>query len=425
MLFGPSGSGKTSLIRAGLLPVLSERISLVHIEATPDGTEATLLKRLQKQCPDLSEGLGLASLLVAARKGVTLSTGKKLLIVIDKFERWLRFRRVGEENGLVAALHQCDGEHVQALVIVRDDAWLAASRFMRDLGDRIVEGGNSAAVDPFDRGHARKVLAAFGRAFGKLPEEPVSLSEDQEKLLEGVISLLDGDGQLLPIRLVLLAETVKHRAWDEQALSEMLRMRDVARGFLEMAFGAENAPPEFGRHQKAVCSVLKSLLPLHGRGCEWRERTYGDLLSASGYASQPMLFGRLMQVLTDELRLVSHSSIGPLGANSDESRDGKDSYRLTTDYLIEPLRDWISRKKTTRRDRRSDRLSKSDNSDQIRHININAASEKELKRLPGIGGAIARRLIAARPFSAIDDLLTVKGIRAKTLRELGPFIGLE
>ncbi len=425
VMFGPSGSGKTSLIRAGLLPVLSERISLVHIEATTDGTESTLLKWLQKQCPDLSEGLGLASLLIAARKGVTLSPGKKLLIVIDQFERWLRIRRMGEEKGLVAALHQCDGEHVQALVVVRDDAWSGASRFMRDLGDRIAEGGNSAAVDPFDRGHARKILAAFGRAYGKLPEGLVPLSENQEKFLDGVISLLDEDGQILPIRLVLLAEMIKREAWDVQTLGEVIRAKDVARGFLEMAFSAKSAPPERGLHEKAVRSVLKALLPLPGRYCDGRERTYGDLLSASGYASQPMRFGPLMQILTDELGLVSHSSIGPLGVRSDESLDWEHPYRLTTDYLIEPLRDWLARKKMRRRDRTSDLPPEWEKPDQIRRINVNIASEQELKRLPGVGRAIARRLIDARPFSALDDLLNVKGIGTKNLTEIGPFIGLE
>ena len=240
LLFGPSGGGKTSLIRAGLLPVLSERISLEHIEATTDGTEATLLKRLQKRSPGLSEGLGLASMLIAARKGVTLLGGKKLLVVIDQFERWLRVGRAGEERGLVTALRQCDGEHVQALLVVRDDAWSGASRFMRDLGDRINEGSNSAAVDPFDRGHARKILAAFGRALGTLPEELLPLSEDQEKFLEGAISALDAGGQILPISLVLLAETVKREAWNEKTLSEVLRIRDVAKAFLEMAFSARS-----------------------------------------------------------------------------------------------------------------------------------------------------------------------------------------
>ena len=349
-----------------------------------------------------------------------MSPGKKLLVVIDQFERWLRVGRIGEEKGLVDALRQCDGEHVQALVVVRDDAWSSASRFMRDLGDRIVEGGNSAAVDPFDRRHARKILAAFGRAFGKLPEELVSLSEDQEKFLDGVISLLDTDGQILPIRLVLLAEMVRREAWDERALSKVLRTRDLARAFLEMAFSAKSAPPEFRLHEKAARSVLKSLLPLPGGNCDGRERTYADLLSASGYASQPVRFGSLMQILTDELGLVSHTSIGPLGVRSDESLDAEHTYRLTNDYLIEPLRDWLSRKKVTTRDRISNLPSESESPDQVRRINVNVASEKELKRLPGVGGAIARRLINARPFAAIDELLKVKGIGTKNLREIGP-----
>ena len=43
---------------------------------------------------------------------------------------------VEENTELVAALRHCDGEHVQAIVLVRDDFWLAASRFMREPGDR-------------------------------------------------------------------------------------------------------------------------------------------------------------------------------------------------------------------------------------------------------------------------------------------------
>ena len=40
---------------------------------------------------------------------------------------------------------------VQAVVLVRDDFWMAATRFMRDLEIRLLEGENSAAVDLFDR----------------------------------------------------------------------------------------------------------------------------------------------------------------------------------------------------------------------------------------------------------------------------------
>ena len=39
--------------------------------------------------------------------------------------------------------------------MVRDDFWLAVSRFLRDLETRLVEGQNSALVDLFDLDHAR------------------------------------------------------------------------------------------------------------------------------------------------------------------------------------------------------------------------------------------------------------------------------
>ena len=94
-----------------------------------------------------------------------------MLIVLDQFEQWLHARREEENTALVQALRQCDGEHVQCIVMVRDDFWMAATRFMRAVEIRLLEGDNSAAVDLFDPAHARKVLASFGRAFGKLSEQ--------------------------------------------------------------------------------------------------------------------------------------------------------------------------------------------------------------------------------------------------------------
>ena len=52
--------------------------------------------------------------------------------------------------------------------MVRDDFWMAATRFFRDLDIPLVERHNSAAVDLFDIDHAERVLKAFGLAFGKL-----------------------------------------------------------------------------------------------------------------------------------------------------------------------------------------------------------------------------------------------------------------
>ena len=93
-----------------------------------------------------------------------------MLLVLDQFEQWL-FARRGEENTeLVAALRHCDGEHVQAVVMVRDDFWMAATRFMRDLEIDLLRRRELALVDLFDPRHARKVLAAFGPPSATLPE---------------------------------------------------------------------------------------------------------------------------------------------------------------------------------------------------------------------------------------------------------------
>lgn len=48
-------------------------------------------------------------------------------------------------------------------------------------------------------------------------------------------------------------------------------------------------------------------------------------------------------------------------------------------------------------------------------ININKASLEALQTLPGIGPALSRRIIAARPFEAVESLVEIPGISANTL----------
>src|SRR5262249_16048671 len=149
---------------------LSADVVAAYVETTALDTERRLLNALRKRCPALPTNLGLKETLAALRRGQAIPVGKKVLIVLDQFEQWLHANKGKEDRELVEALRQCDGWRVQCVVMVRDDFWLADSRFLRDLEIRAVEGQNSALIDLFDLDHARKVLAAFGRAFGKLPE---------------------------------------------------------------------------------------------------------------------------------------------------------------------------------------------------------------------------------------------------------------
>ncbi|MBL4689351.1 MAG: helix-hairpin-helix domain-containing protein [Nannocystaceae bacterium] len=51
-------------------------------------------------------------------------------------------------------------------------------------------------------------------------------------------------------------------------------------------------------------------------------------------------------------------------------------------------------------------------------VDINRADLEALQSLPGIGPALSRRIVAARPFEAVEDLRRVKGIGPATLKRI-------
>jgi len=400
LIYGPSGCGKSSLVKAGLLPRLGKHVLPVYIEATPEETEARLLNGLRKACHELSRGLGLVDSLASLRRGRILPPERKVLLVLDQFEQWL-FAKRGEENTeLVAALRHCDGEHLQAVVLVRDDFWMAATRFMRGLEIRLVEGENSAAVDLFDFDHARKVLVAFGRAFGRLPENAADTSKDQKDFLKESVNGLAEEGKVISVRLALFAEMLKGKPWAPATLKEVGGTKGVGVTFLEETFSASTAPPEHRFHQKAAQAALRALLPESGTDIKGQMRSRQELLEVSGYADRPRDFDDLIHILDPELRLITPTDPEGVagdewraaGENSDEraalptvgsvavrhgtgrevlsgdqgsphypatrhSSPSTHHYQLAHDYLVHSLRDWLTRKqRETRRGRAQLRL---------------------------------------------------------------------
>lgn len=53
---------------------------------------------------------------------------------------------------------------------------------------------------------------------------------------------------------------------------------------------------------------------------------------------------------------------------------------------------------------------------------VNTASRDDLMRIPGIGEVTANAIIEARPFGAVGELTRVRGVGAKTLESVQPYL---
>ena len=279
--------------------------------------------------------------------------------MLDQFEQWLHAKRQEENTELVQTLRHCDGERVQCIVMVRDDFWLAVSRFMKELEVRVVEGQNSALVDLFDKDHARKVLAAFGRAFGKLSPNPGEMSKDHKQFLEQAIHGLTQEGKIICVRLAAFAEMMKSKSWLPATLKKVGGTEGIGVTFLEETFSAATAPPEHRYHQKAARAVLKALLPEYGSEIKGHMRSHAELLAASGYGSRQKEFDDLIRILDGEIRLISPTDPEGQNAESDtysEIQAGQRYYQLTHDYLVHSLWGWLTRKQKETRTGRAELL---------------------------------------------------------------------
>jgi serine/threonine protein kinase len=347
LIYGPSGCGKSSMMKAGLLPRLARLVTTVYIEATMDETEVRLLKALRRQIPYLPSNLDLVEALAALRQGLFTAPGQIVLLVLDQFEQWLHAKKDEENSELIKALRHCDGSRLQCIVMVRDDFWMAATRFMRELEIRLLDGQNSAAVDLFPTHHAQKVLAAFGQAFGALHDNPGELSKVQKQFLKQAIRGLAQDGKVVCVRLALFAEMMKGRAWTPAALKEVGGTQGVGITFLEETFASATAPPEHRYHQKAARAILRALLPAAGTDLKGHMRSYSELLEVSGYGDRPRDFAELIHILDGEIRLITPTD--PEGLEGTENLEaqtasGERYYQLSHDYLVHSLREWLTLK---------------------------------------------------------------------------------
>jgi hypothetical protein len=321
LIYGPSGCGKSSLVRAGLIPHLAEYVLAIHLDATPDATEQQLLQRLHKRLPGLPSELDLPGALAYLRQDASPLEGRKLVLILDQFEQWLHAHPVLEEQPLLQALAHCDGGRLQAVVMVRDEFFLAIDRFMDALDVPIRKGINMALVDLFAPDHARHVLAEFGRVYGGIPDHQDQYTQDQNLFLERAIAqLADADGRVVSVRIALFADMVRDKPWTTQTLRQLGGVAGVGVAFLEENLDRPTANPEHRAHRPAAMAVLKALLPEAGTDIKGGRRAQGDLLRIAGYEKQPAKFERLLQILDSDLRIIT--PVESAGGDDDAAGSG-------------------------------------------------------------------------------------------------------
>ena len=311
-----------------MLPRLAKHVLPVYVEATPDETENRLIKGLRRVCPDLRPKRVWSILWLPSARVECFRSGQKVLLVLDQFEQWLHERRNDGNKELVDGLRQCDGEHVQAVVLVRDDFWMAASRFMGDLEIRLLEGENTPWWTSLTPAMPRKFSSAFGRAYSAIPEKSGVISSDQDSFLDQSVSGLAQDGKIIPVRLALFAEMIKGKPWTLATLRAVGGAEGIGLTFLEETFSTPTATPEHRIHQKAAQAVLKSLLPESGTDFKGQMRSRQELLEVSGYAIRARDFEDLIRILDPELRLITPTEPEGFSSENEQITSSRRYYTL-------------------------------------------------------------------------------------------------
>ncbi len=397
VVYGPSGSGKSSLIKAGVTPSLPEGVSSITVECNAHNTESRLAAAVRRALADsgadAAAELTLPELFQKLQQQGTV--GRKFVIVLDQFEQWLHSHPEPRGTELVRAMEYCNGATLQALLLVRDDFWMPLSRFADELSISLREGENCAAVDLFDRAHARKVLILFGRAHGRLPATEKELTADQQAFLNRAIDELSEHERVICVRLALFADLMRGRPWTSKELEAVGGAKGVGVKFLEEKFGAQ-APAIYRVHRVAAQRVLAALLPPAGSELRGQMRTVEQLRASAELPEKP--FQDLLRILDEDLKLITPTTpagIADDGIAEKTSGPAGQYYQLTHDFLVPALGKWLTSE--LRRTRRGQALLR------LRERSEDWNRRPEARRLPTVAEWLAIHLLVSRRLWSPQD----------------------
>lgn len=332
VVIGPAGAGKSSFVKAGLIPLLPRSTAVVCIDANLPNLERQLLTSLNRMA-ESSGGESIWAAVTEIQKGEWLPDGQKLLIVVDQFESWLGRNQSFHDSDLVSAMQQCDGRVCQFLLLIRDDCFTATSRLMRHLEIPLIQDVNSFTSPTFDKHQIKRVLEAYGHSFGQYHG-----SYQQQQFVDSVADeLLADDANVVPVRLVVLAETLKELPWVPATLERLGGVNGVLGSFLRTTLANIRSGTVASNNPDAIRTILRELTPAENSETQLPIRSIHDLRTACEWPQSNDDFDQLITQMVNDLRLVS--KVG------DDSTLDADTYRLAHSFLIRPVSAWLQQRR--------------------------------------------------------------------------------
>ena len=342
VLYGPSGSGKTSLLRAGILPNLAPDILPIVLECRKGQKLRHIAATIAQQCN--LETQELSQLFLRLRDD-TQARGqhRKVIFVLDHFDNWSGSASSKQLKQLAAALRYCDGEILQALLIVREESWIAATEFLRMVDCGVEQWKNARAIELLDRHHARHLLEIAGRSYNSLPPYPEAIDAAQANFVSQAIDEMSDRGRVLPIQLAMFVKMAKLQRWHPDTLKVAGGVQGAYVGYFQDLFESSAAPPSYRRVCAGVVEVLKQLLPSADQTVHSHLIGFTDLERTLTDKSLQSQLHRILSILVEDLRLVVR--VSQPGSEptlpSEYEVQCNDKFHLVHDFLVEPIAIWV------------------------------------------------------------------------------------
>lgn len=330
VIYGASGCGKSSFVLASLIPSLSPAIKTVYFNFTVKDPVRSLVKVLHERFPHTKAFAELPHIFGAIR---SRDEPFKVLFVFDQFEQYLINTHIDLDHVMVQAIRQCDGEKIQAIILVRDEFWTEISQFMQLMESSLLDGINASNHPLMNKVHARRVLESFGRAYEMLPAFDSELTASQRKFIETAIDGLAKDESVLCVRIAMFAEMMRTYPWETQTIIGFGGVDGAVARFLTDAFHSQNSPMS-RRSVAAICvEILRALLPDDDRELKSAAKSLSDLASAAHESKDSVRFSQAIRCLEYDLRIISS-----IATNEVE----EPLYSLAHDYLVRPIQNWLA-----------------------------------------------------------------------------------